>query len=141
MNAFRGSTRVQILRAVLLADAAFEFVVAVLLFAATNRVANWLDLERSVVLTVAVVFLVAGVALLALAWRPERQHVWSLAVVNVAFGLAGWLWLVIDWDRFSTDGRYVLGAVCDAAILIGLAEWFAVRQFDRTDATEHPGAR
>ena len=27
-------------------------------------------------------------------------------------------------------------AVCDAAILIGLAEWFAVRQADRMDATE-----
>ena len=136
LNALRGLSRARILRAVLFADAAFEFAVAVLLFAATSRVASWLDVERPVVLTVAVVFLVAGFGLLALAWRPERQHVWSLAVVNVAFGLAGWLWLAFEWERFATDGRYVLGAVCDAAILVGIAEWFAVRQFDRMATAE-----
>ncbi len=123
------------LQIVILADAVFELAVGAFLLAATGRVANWFDVEAAVIVTAAWLFAGAAVGMLILARQPDRRRVRDLAIVNIALGAAGWVIILTTGDRFAGEGRSLLMAVCDAAILIGLAEAVAVRRFKAGERT------
>lgn len=119
-----------LIRKVLWADAAVELIVAIVLTGAVGRVHWWLNVERPVTLTAAAVFLAAGVAVGWLAWSASTSPalVRYLAFANIAGGAALWLGAMLNWDRFESEGAWLIAAVADAFVVIGLLELFALRQ-------------
>ena len=117
------------LRRVLLLDIVFEFVIAAALLAAFRPVAGWLDVREPLVLAGGVVFAVAGLLIWVLVRGPQSERrMMALAGANVAGGLAGWFVLMAAWGHFEGEGRWLLGFTADSALLIGVAEFLALRR-------------
>lgn len=118
-----------LLRKVLWADAAVELVVAILLTGVAGRVHWWLNVERPVTLIAAAIFAAAAAAVAWLAWSPKTPSAWVryLAFANIAGGAALWLGAMLNWDRFESEGAWLIAAVADAFIVLGLLELFALR--------------
>ncbi len=116
------------LRLALWCDVLFEAVVGIGLFALGDRVSSWLAISGAARVSIGLVFLAAAVGLLPLALAPHGRAVRILAVGNMAAGLAGWVALIAAWGALEPSGRWLLGAASDAAILIGLAEYLALRR-------------
>ena len=117
-------------RKVLWADAAVELVVALVLTGAVGRVHWWLNVERPVTLIAAVVFFAAAFAVAWMAWSQKTAPalVRYLAFANIAGGAALWLGAMLNWDRFESEGAWLIAAIADAFVVVGLLELFALRQ-------------
>lgn len=113
---------------ILWVDVALELVIAALCFLLASQAAGWFGIETGSLYVVGVVFLVAAIAIVPLARNPQPGGVTPLAWANVIGGSAAWLVLVIAWGRFEPEGRWVLAAIADGFIAIGVAELFALRK-------------
>jgi hypothetical protein len=51
-----------------------------------------------------------------------------LAFANIAGGAALWLGAMLNWDRFESEGAWLIAAIADAFVVVGLLELFALRQ-------------
>lgn len=110
------------LRVILAADALFALAVAVALFAATETVANWLSTGQGVVTVLAVIFAVAAVAVGVLVVLPYDVFVRALGLANVAGGSACWILAAAFWADLAVEGRWVVIAVADMALALGIAQ-------------------
>jgi hypothetical protein len=118
------------LRAVLVADAVIELIVAAVLLAPASPVAAWLKLGTITGVLVGVAFLVGGVAIAFLArneW-PNLRMVRGLAVANSVGGLLGWAALIAAWSHLEAQGRATLGFVSDVALALAAIEWLWSRR-------------
>ena len=117
-------------RKILWADAAVELVVAFVLTGAVGRVHWWLNVERPVTFVAAAVFIAAAIAVGWMAWSEKTSPaaVRYLAFANIAGGAALWLGTILNWDRFESEGAWLIAAVADAFVVLGLLELFALRQ-------------
>ena len=119
-----------LLRKILWADAAVELLVAIILTGAIGRVHWWLDVDRPVTLIAAVGFALTAIAIAWLARSPKTspELVGYLAFANISGGAALWLGAMLNWGRFEGEGTWLIAAVADAFIVLGLLEVFALRQ-------------
>jgi len=119
-----------LLTRVLWADVAFEAVAGGVLLATATIADRWFDLSTTTIYVLAAVFLVAAVALVPLARsaEPPAHAVTALAWANIAGGLVGWLALLLWWDRFETEGRWLLAFAADGFLVIAAAELIALRR-------------
>ena len=124
----RGET--SLLNRVLWADVAFEAIAGAVLLATATLADRWFDLPTATIYILAAVFLVAAVAIvpLARADEPSRQAVKGLAWANIAGGVLAWAALLLWWDRFEGEGRWLLTFAADAFLVIGAAELIALRR-------------
>jgi len=116
------------LRAVLIVDTAFEFLVGLLLLVFRDEFADGLDVASGAVAVAAVVFLGAGVALLGILFRPTTGLVRLVALLNIAAGLALWLVLALRWGSFEADSRWFTTAVANTFLALGALEWLGIRR-------------
>lgn len=125
-----------LLRKVLWADAAVELGIALMLTGMLGRVHWWLNVDQPVTLIAAGVFAVAAVAVAWMAWYPKTSPEWVryVAFANIAGGAALWLGAMLNWDRFESEGAWLIAAVADAFVVLGLLELFALRQQAKTSA-------
>jgi hypothetical protein len=114
--------------AILWADVVLEVVVAVAAFALAHIADRWLAIDSFWLHVAGAAFLAAAAAIVPIARTPRSNVVQIVAAANVLGGLLGWLLLAVVWSRFEPEGRWVMAAVFDAFILIGIAEWLAVRR-------------
>ncbi|MBE0610427.1 MAG: hypothetical protein IH609_13695 [Dehalococcoidia bacterium] len=119
-----------LLNRVLWADVAFEAVAGAVLLATATFADRWFDLPAATIYVLAAAFFVAAVAIvpLARADEPSSQAVKGLAWANIAGGALGWLALLLWWDRFESEGRWLLAFAADAILVIGAAELIALRR-------------
>ncbi|MCL4242091.1 MAG: hypothetical protein KJ048_12135 [Dehalococcoidia bacterium] len=119
-----------ILSRVLWGDVAFEAFAGAVLLATATFADRWFDLSTATLYVAAALFFVAAVAILPLARadEPSRQAVTGLASANIAGGALGWLALLLWWDRFEGEGRWLLAFAADAFIVLGAAELIALRR-------------
>lgn len=117
-------------RRLLFADAAFEVFVALALSGALGRAHWWLNVERPVTMVAAFVFLAAALVLLGAGLnRATPQSVLRpLAFANLAAGAAIWVGAIITWSRFEPEGHWLVGAVADGFLALGLLEYLALRR-------------
>jgi hypothetical protein len=116
------------LTTILWADVCLEFLVAILCFALAGPASNWLGIAQGTLYVVGVVFVVAGIALVPLARKPAPVAVIALAWANIIGGSATWLVLTLAWGSIAPEGRWVLAAIADSFIVIGVAELLALRR-------------
>ena len=111
-------------------DAAFELVAGVTLSTLNAQFARWLEVERSFVIAGGAVFLVAAVAIgaVALGRRPARPLISGLAALNLVGGLAIWCALGLAWGEISAEGRWVAAALADSFIAVAVLEFLALRR-------------
>lgn len=122
--------RSPLLNRVLWADVAFQAVVGAVLLATATFADRWFDLSTATIYLLAAVFFIAAVAIvpLARAEQPSARAVTSLAWANIAGGAAGWLVLLLRWDHFEAEGRWLLMFAADAFLVLGVAELIALRR-------------
>jgi hypothetical protein len=113
---------------ILWADSLFEALLAAACFALGSRLAAWFDLPRELFWLLGGVFAAASVVLGWLA--RERAIGWlpTAAVANVATGAALWVVAPFAWGSFSPEGRWLVSAVANACLLIGITQWLAWRR-------------
>jgi hypothetical protein len=113
---------------ILWADSLFEALLAAACFALGSRLAGWFDLPRELFWLLGGVFAAASVVLGWLA--RERAIGWlpTAAVANVATGAALWVVAPFAWGSFSPEGRWLVSAVANACLLIGITQWLAWRR-------------
>lgn len=111
-------------------DAAFELVAGVALLTLNAQFGRWLEVERSFVIAVGAVFLLAAVAIgaVALRRRPSRPLISGLAVVNLIGGLAVWCAVALTWTSIAAEGRWVAAALADSLIAVAILEFLALRR-------------
>ncbi len=119
-----------LLTRVLWVDVAIEALIGLALLATATFAGRWFDVGAGVLYLLAAIFLLAAVAIvpLARAESPSRPNVTALAWANIAGGVAGWLVLLIRWDYFEPEGRWLLMFAADAFLALGAAELIALRQ-------------
>lgn len=119
-----------LLNRVLWADVFFEALAGAVLLATATLADRWFDLPPTTIYVLAAVFFVAAVAIvpLARAAEPSRQGVTGLAWANIAAGALAWLALLLWWDRFESEGRWLLSFAADAFIVLGAAELIVLRR-------------
>ncbi len=122
-----------LVRRLLYLDAAIEFLFAVALTGLIGRVHFWLNVERPATLAGAVVFAVAGVAVLGLAiWRATPESaVRALATANVGGGVAVWVAALLNWSRFESEGQWLVIFAADLFIALGVLQLLALRKNGR----------
>lgn len=122
--------QVPLLNRVLWADVAFEALAGAVLLATATFADRWFDLPTTTIYILAAAFFVAAVAIvpMARADEPSRQAVAGLALANIAGGVLAWVALLIWWDRFESEGRWLLAFAADAFIVLGAAELIALRR-------------
>jgi len=114
------------LRAVLVVDALFEFLVGAVLLLFRDDFASGLDVASGAVLLAAVVFLAAGVALLVvLAWPADFMVRW-VGLLNIAAGIAVWVLVGLRWGSFETDARLLTTAIANMFLALGALQLIAV---------------
>lgn len=121
---------------VLWADVALELIVAVLCFALAGSAAGWFAVDRVVFYVAGAVFAAAAVAIVPLALKPGANLAAPLGWANIAGGCAAWVVLALAWGTFAAEGRWVLAAVADSFIAVGVLELVAVRRMKETPANE-----
>jgi len=113
------------LRAVLVVDALFEFLVGAVLLLFRDDFASGLDVASGAVLLAAVVFLAAGVALLVvLAWPADFMVRW-VGLLNIAAGIAVWVLVGLRWGSFETDARLLTTAIANMFLALGALQLIA----------------
>lgn len=119
-----------LVKRLLLADAGFELVVALLLSGLVGDAHFWLNVARGVTVTGALVFAVVGIVLAAAAFFPGMNEgfVRALAFANVAGGLAIWLAAALKWSEFEPGGHWLVAFVADGCLALGALEWLALRR-------------
>ena len=119
-----------LMRRIVLADAAFEFVVAVSLSGLIGNAHFWLNVDQGITVIGAVVFAVVGAGLLAAALMPRTNQgfLQILAFVNIAGGLAIWLAAALKWSQFEPGGHWLVAFVADGCLGLGVLEWVALRR-------------
>ncbi len=120
----------QLVRLILIADAAFELLVAVLLSGIVGNAHFWLNVAREITVTGAIVFAVIGVGLGFAAFSPrtDARFVQALAFANVAGGLAIWLAAALKWSQFEPGGHWLVAFVADGCLALGALQWLALRR-------------
>ncbi|GMV84550.1 MAG: hypothetical protein AMXMBFR80_04080 [Dehalococcoidia bacterium] len=119
-----------LLRRVLRADVAVEALIGLALLGTATLADRWFDVSTGVLYLLAAIFLIAAVAIvpLARAEAPSRLQVTGLAWANIAGGVVGWLVLLVRWDYFEPEGRWLLLFAADAFLALGAAELIALRR-------------
>ena len=119
-----------LLRRVLRADVAVEALIGLALLGSATLADRWFDVSTGVLYLLAAIFLIAAVAIvpLARAEAPSRLQVTGLAWANIAVGVVGWLVLLVRWDYFEPEGRWLLLFAADAFLALGAAELIALRR-------------
>lgn len=111
----------------LLVDAAFELGVALALVFAGKRLADLLNLDSGWVWLFAAVFALAAATIAVIVVTGySRELVWSLAAANIAGGLVLWLMFLFVRGQLDPGGRWMLAAVADSFLLVGLLEVLAL---------------
>lgn len=119
-----------LLQRVLWADVAVEAFIGLVLLATATLADRWFYVSTWVLYLLAAIFFIAAVAIvpLARAESPSRPGVVGLAWANIAGGVLGWLVLLVRWDYFEPEGRWLLMFAADAFLALGAAELIAVRR-------------
>lgn len=119
-----------LLNRVLWADVSVEAAIGAVLLATATFADRWFDLASATIYVLAAVFFMAAVTIvpLARAEQPSARAVTSLAWANIAGGAAGWLVLLLRWDHFEAEGRWLLMFAADAFLVLGVAELIALRR-------------
>lgn len=119
-----------LLKRILLADAGFELVVALILSGLAGDAHFWLNVAQEITVTGAVVFAIVGVALGVAAFHPRTNDgfVRVLAFANVAGGLAIWAAAALKWSQFEPGGHWLVAFVADGCLALGALEWLALRR-------------
>lgn len=119
-----------VLRRLLLADAALELLIALVLTGVAGRVHWWLNVERPVTLAAAGLFAIAAAAVgwLAVSRRASYEVVQYIAFANLIGGVAVWAGLVLDWDRFEPEGLWLVAASANAFLIFGVLGAVALRR-------------
>lgn len=119
-----------LLNRVLWGDVAFEAVAGAVLLSTATFADRWFDLSTATLYVLAALFFVAAVGIvpLARADEPSGKAVTGLAWANIAGGVLGWLALLLRWDHFEGEGRWLLAFAADAALVLGAAELIALRR-------------
>ena len=117
-------------RRILLVDAAFETVVAVLLSGLVGRAHWWLNVERPVTLIGAGVFAVAAVVLAVAAFHPatNERFVRAIAFANLTSGLAIWIAAILKWSQFEDGGHWLVSFVADGCLVLAALQFLAIRR-------------
>ena len=117
-------------RRVLLADAAFEAIVAVLLSGLVGRAHWWLNVERPVTLVGAIVFAVVAVLIAGAAFHPgtNERFVRALAFANLTGGLAIWVAAMLKWSQFEPEGHWLVAFVADGCLVFAALEFLTTRR-------------
>jgi hypothetical protein len=113
---------------ILWGNSLFWAVLAAACFALGSILADWFDLPRAVVWVLGGVLAVASVGISFLAARRATGSLPWLAIANVGTGALLWAVAPWMWGEFSTEGRWVVSAVANASLLIGLTQWLAWRR-------------
>lgn len=121
---------------VLWADVALELIVAVLCLALAGSAAGWFAVDRVVFYVAGAVFAAAALVIVPLALKPGANLAAPLGWANIAGGCAAWVVLALAWGTFAAEGRWVLAAVADSFIAVGVLELVAVRRMKETPANE-----
>ena len=102
-----GAALTPLVRRIVLADAGFELVVAVLLSGLVGDAHFWLNVAQGITLTGAIVFATVGLGLGLAVFHPRTDDgfVRVLAFANVAGGLAIWLAAALKWSQFEPGGH------------------------------------
>lgn len=126
----RGAALSPLVRRILLADAGFELVVAVLLSGLVGDAHFWLNVAQGITVTGAVVFAFVGVGLGIAAFHPRTDDAFVriVAFANVAGGLAIWLAAALKWSQFEPGGHWLVAFVADGCLALGALEWLALRR-------------
>lgn len=113
---------------ILWADSLFEGVLAAACFALGSRLATWFDLARELFWLLGGLLAAAAVGL---AWLARERAIGWLpraALANVATGVALWVIALVAWGGFSPEARWLISAVANASLLLGIAQWLAWRR-------------
>ncbi len=119
-----------LMRRIVLADAVFEFVVAVSLSGVVGNAYFWLNVDHGITVAGAVVFAAVGAGLAAAAFFPKTNQgfLQVLAFANIAGGLAIWLAAALKWSQFEPGGHWLVAFVADGCLALGVLEWLALRR-------------
>jgi hypothetical protein len=125
------------LRAALYVDTAFELIAGATLIVFATTLGDWLRIGTASSVVAGVVFVGAGIAIVALARsRPlSAPSVQALAWANTAGGAAGWVVLAATWGALDPTGRATLGIASDVFIALGCWELLALRRAEATSST------
>lgn len=119
---------------ILWADVAFEFIVCLIALALAMLNAGWLGISNNWLYGIAAAFGVASVAIVPMARQPHVPVVTLLGWANLLGGIAGWVALTLYWAHLTTPARWMLAAVMDGFVVLGLLELVAVHRDSRTGA-------
>lgn len=119
-----------LMRRIVFADGAFEFVVALLLSGLVGNAHFWLNVDQGITVIGAVVFAAVGAGLVAAAFLPRANQgfLQVLAFANIAGGLAIWLAAALQWSQFEPGGHWLVAFVADGCLVLGALEWLALRR-------------
>jgi hypothetical protein len=119
-----------LLRAALLVDAVFEFAVGTALVLARGEFARWWGIPEAVAVALGVVFLIAGAAIAAIGLRSRPAAVAVLAIANIIGAVAGWLLFIGAYPHLSPEGRWLIAAIADTALALGVVEWLLLSRLE-----------
>jgi hypothetical protein len=112
----------------LLIDSIFEFAAGAALIAFAGTLGDWLRIPAMASVAAGLIFIVAGVAILAMrGGRADACLIRMLAWANVAGGVVGWAALMTFWQQFDPGGRAMVGTTADMFLAIGAFELLALR--------------
>ncbi|MEO8540835.1 MAG: hypothetical protein ABI577_13930 [bacterium] len=119
-----------IARRLLLVDAGFEAVAAVLLSGLVGRAHWWLNVEKSVTLSGAIVFAVVAIGLAAASFAKatDERFLRGLAFANIGGGLAIWVAAGLKWSQFEPGGHWLVAFIADGCLLLGVLQVLVLRR-------------
>ena len=111
-------------------DAAFELIAGATMLTLNASIADWLDVNRNLVVVAALIFIAAaiGIAAVALQPVPSRSVVSRLAALNLIGGAAVWFAVGLNWSQISPEGHWLVSAVADSFIAVAALEFLALRR-------------
>ena len=113
---------------ILQADGIFELFVGAGLVLESQTIAGWLGLSAAPIEISGIMALAFGAWLLYVSQRnASRGTLQLVAVLNFAWVAISALMLVLDWNMFANEGRWLITLVADVILVLGLAEYYARR--------------
>ncbi len=108
-------------------DGAVEIALCVGLLAYADTLGDWVGLSSSLIGGIGI-FAFAYAAFLFYSARGEisRRLAWVVAFLNVDSAILLGVGVVLAWNDLPTDAKWTLGIAADAALLLGLAQLWAL---------------
>lgn len=113
---------------VLQLDGIFELMAGGGLLLTSESVAHWIGVSAALISLTGIATLGVGLALLYISQRNvTRQILQTIALLNLAWVVISGFVLVLEWNVFASEGRWLIALIADVVLVLGIAELYARR--------------